>query len=548
MSENEKTLEELRLKILSSIGKSSDTKSTTTVVTPTTVATDNNQIKSNKRNLPPSQLSSDTYKSSTKKYKPELRNSNVTKPYIPDYLPTVTHNYTSKELNRIEGSNQLQKRYQKNFKAKDRYSSNNVPLNEQRNRVRPNLNQRYMVERNNSNKNNTYYNNNNNNNITNSPNNIGNNNSYFTRPNKRDPNYVLPAFRDKFRYNNATCSKLNCKIVINDPLEGKLDLLRELIEMFLVKQKENLKELYSVIQRYDRNNPIEEDITSFDITLTGSNCILTFDSFQSSTLVLSCRSFFNRQLGLPSLMWSRLNSYIEFGDHIIKLCSGNIITIENVSSPESCTKKYLSEKTGNSNFEVYPIYSSVKIEGDRIEKFTNCVIIVINTDINNNGSNLDDRMSQKFADVLDACDMKWFKPNKSEFGLRQRTSKWLYSDIVQLVQSRPKVVTTQQENRVLLLLNCVDPMDLKDNEFVEEIHDTLLGTLDGAEKVKIIQPGAGYRLNLSHISDYVGCIFVQFKDSKTAQEAQKLVSGTEFNGRTVICSQFNESDFETLQL
>ena len=526
MSGNEKTLEELRLKILSSIGKSEDTKNSDTAATST-----NDHNKDKKRSLLTSQVSSNEYKHSTKRYKPESRDRNVTDPSVVGHSITGTNSYASKNIHGNERSNQPQRRYQKNFKVKDRYSQNNIPWNDQRNRVRPNLDQRFKTDRSNNN----------------ASNNLPNANSSLSRSNKRDPNYVLPAFRDKFRYNNATYSKLNCKIVINDPLDGKINLLRELVELFLLKQKENLKDLYSVIQRYDKNNPIEEDITSFDIDSVGSNCILTFNSFQSSTLVLSCRSFFNRQLGSPSLVWSRLNSYVEFTDHIIKLCNGNIITIENVSSPESYTKEYLSEKIGSNNFEVYPIYATVKEGGDRTEKFTNCTMVVINNSLNNIGLNLEEKTSQSLTDVLTADHIKWFKPNKSDIGLRQRTSKWLYSDIVQLVQNKPKAMAPQQESNVLLLLNCVDPVDLKDNEFVREIHDTLLATLAGAERVKIIEPSTGYRLNLSHISDYVGCIFVQFKDYKTAQEAQNLVHGTEFNGRTVICSQFNQQDFETLQ-
>lgn len=533
MSENEKTLEELRLKILSSIGKSSDTKNSTAVIESSNGASDNGDIKSNKRNLPTSQFSNDTYTPSTKRYKPKSKESNATKPYVSNHFATVTNGHASKTFDRSEGSNQPQRKYQKNFKTNDRNSPNNVLPNEQKKRVRPNLNQRHKTERNNSRKDNTHYNN--------------NNKESFTRTNKRDPNYVLPAYRDKFRYNNATYSKLNCKIAINDPLEGKIDQLRELIELFLEKQKENLKEVYTVVQRYDRNNPIEEDITAFDIASVGSNCILTFDSFQSSTLVLSCHSFFNRQLGSPSLIWSRLNSYVEFSDHMIKLCNENIIAINNVPSPETYTKAYFSEKLGITNFEVYPIYTSVKQESDKVDKFTNCIIIVIDNDPNSKTSPLDDRTSEILTKYIDLSGMRWMKPNKSKIGLRQRTSKWLYSDIVQLVQSKSVVVTARRESKILLLLNCVDPMDLKDNEFLEEIHATLLATLDGAEKVKIIQPSTGYRLNLSHISDYVGCIFIQFKDYKTAQEARKLVNGTEFNGRTVLCFQFDERDYERLQ-
>lgn len=250
--------------------------------------------------------------------------------------------------------------------------------------------------------------------------------------------------------------------------------------------------------------------------------------------MLSCRTFFNRQLGLPSLNWSRPQSYIEFTDHINKLSNSNVITIEEVSTAEEYTQEAFSTEFGTEQFNMYPIYTQE--EEPSLEKFTNCIILTFNSGIN-----------KRITDALDSHKLQWFCPNKSETKLRQKTARWLYSDITQIVQTK-QTSTQLKDSNVLLLLNCVDPLDLKDNSFVTEIHDTLLSTLTGAQSVKIIEPGVDYRLNLAHLNDLVGTIFVQFKTSKDAEAAEESINGAEFNGRSVLCARFNQKDFETMGL
>ena len=88
--------------------------------------------------------------------------------------------------------------------------------------MRPNLDQRFKTNRNNNiinnKRSNLHYDNNVNNNLPNLT-------WSFSSSNKRDSHYVLPAFWDMFSFKNATYSKLDCTIVINDPLDGKLDQL-----------------------------------------------------------------------------------------------------------------------------------------------------------------------------------------------------------------------------------------------------------------------------------------------------------------------------------
>ncbi|CAL9735222.1 splicing factor Mud2p [Monosporozyma servazzii] len=531
MSNNEKTLEELRMKILSSIGKSDDKKDQN-LDKPVGTANIKRDSRSMGRGLPTHPL---------KRARPDYRNGDKQgrapaaypgaisrhESSLPNQYPTHprrdadTMSRNSRYSNQHNNGNngRYYDRNENRGQTNSRYSDNNGS-NGYRARARANIEHSYTQ------------NNHRNNNIPNH--NPMNKRINAATHGPKDANYIAPAFRDKFRYNNATYSKLNCKLIINDPLEGKLDMLRSLLERFLVKQKGKLKSLLGHNLRNDKANPVEEELTTVEIENVDKKCILSFSSFQCLTLVLSCRTFFNRQLGLPSLNWSRPQSYIEFTDHINKLSNSNVIAIEEVSTPEEYTQEAFSAEFGSDQFNMYPIYSQE--EDPSTEKFTNCVILTFNSGI-----------TKRVTDALDSHKLKWFCPNKSESKLRQKTARWLYSDITQVVQAK-QLSSQLRDSNVLLLLNCVDPVDLKDSSFVTEIHDTLLGTLAGAQAVKIIEPGVDYRLNLAHLNDFVGTIFVQFKTSKHAEEAEEDICGTEFNGRSVLCARFNQNDFETMGL
>ena len=120
-----KILEELWLKILSSIGKSNDNTKSATAVTSA-----NDQNNGYKRSLLTSQVFDNKYKHSTKRYKLVSRNSNVIDLSVVHHSITATKSYTSKKLHGNERSNQSQSRYQKIFKVKERYSQNNVSWND----------------------------------------------------------------------------------------------------------------------------------------------------------------------------------------------------------------------------------------------------------------------------------------------------------------------------------------------------------------------------------------------------------------------------------
>lgn len=538
MGDNKRTLEELRLKILASIGKddaNSGKEHIPSKVAPEDSHSGKRNAKSVQTGLPthPSKRVRHEYSNSDRQGIVPVTNSGTIIPrhHQPErqqyYQQPNGNNHRSR---RVMDSNRWDERYHVPHVQDNNNNCNSTHESSistgYRTRVRPNMDQRYNTQ-----------------DVSNNSNHNSRSNLVNRRPNKnvpqlhKDPNYVPPAFRDQFRYNNATYSRLNCTVIINNPLIDKIDTLRSLTESFLINQQQKLKGLLGHNLRNDKLNPVEEDFTTIEIESHGSHCTLTFASFQSSTLVLSCRTFFNRQLGLPSLIWSRPNSYVEFTDHITRLSNGNVIAIEEVSSPADYGRDILSADFGTEKFGVYPIHTTVTMteSGTTVEKFTNCIILTFT-----------DGITKKIIDTLDQQNLKWFTPNKSELGLKQRTVKWLFSDMSQVIKS--SAMNSKLQSNVLLLWNCVDPTDLKDDDFVMEIHDTLLATLEGAKTVKIIEPGIDYRLNLAHVSNYVGAIFVQFEDTDMAKNAMETINGAEFNGRTVLCSRFNPQDFETVGL
>lgn len=549
MSNNEKTLEELRMKILSSIGKTEEKESEkmdeNTQGKQSAKRTAHAAGNGTSRGLP-----THPAKRARPDYNNMNRNHNFNRPDR-DHQSNANHRQKNNVPGYHQGTNPLlsqrtstgtrhsnnegnisysqRNRYPNLPPGASRFNNNNgyhkkegyldqFSPNSNRMRVKPNMDIKH----------NHYPNNNQSRSYQHNQQRHHNNTSHG-----KDPNYVPPAFRDKFRYHNATHSKVNCTLIVSDPLEGKQDTLRNLVEKFLQRQKIDLKELISTVSRNDKVNPIKEDLCQVRINGFENHSILEFDSFQSSTLVFACQSYLNKQLELPSLSWSRPQSYVEFTDHIDKLCNSNVVSIANVSRTEDCTKELLSAKLKTDKFSLYPIYSSTT-EG---KEFTHCVI-----------ATFEETITKKVTNELDSLsEWHYSLPNKSANSLVQKTSRWLFSDIAQLVQTQPKIQSMTNSN-VLLLLNCVDPLDLKDDSFTEEIKDTLLETLPGAKTVKIVKPHGDYRLNLAHLGSFVGAIFVQFKEPTDAKDAVELVHGTEFNGRTVLASIFNEKDFKSLEI
>lgn len=358
------------------------------------------------------------------------------------------------------------------------------------------------------------YNNNKHNNLHSK--NYQNQNRHNMHNNTHNKNYVPPAFRDVNRYEKITGSTINNKLVV----EGELN-------SDLVNSLGNI--ITNLIQNQDFITTEEKNLTQIDYDLVEdkSKLIITFNYFKFTTLIISCSKFINKQLGVDIVI-KRPNSYIEQVDNMNEINSDHVFAIE-----DDIGKDEITTKLNTNNFELVPIKYADSIE-------TKCQLVILNKSVKTSLNNMN---------------IPTIKPN--EGNLKQFTTRLLFSDMLSLADpqlapqndkiSRPKLPVppkTVPKSNVLLILNAMDPTDLKDESFVNEVKDTLTETLSHVEDIKIITPKIDYRLNIDHIGDHVGNIYAKFKDVKSCEENLALINGAQFNDRTLICAYVDTADFD----
>lgn len=133
-------------------------------------------------------------------------------------------------------------------------------------------------------------------------------------------------------------------------------------------------------------------------------------------------------------------------------------------------------------------------------------------------------------------------PNQCERRLdfKQITYQTL-PDLVRADERRP--------SKVICLLNCVDPMDLKNDRFVTEVREAMtqstpIRSCGEVESVRIPLPNPDYRNDMSHIHSSIGKIYVKFKELISAERAMLTLPGAQFCQRTIVCSYFSEKDYD----
>ncbi|CAI4044764.1 hypothetical protein SKDZ_11G1350 [Saccharomyces kudriavzevii ZP591] len=349
--------------------------------------------------------------------------------------------------------------------------------------------------------------------------------------NRHDMNYnaqnvIYPgsAF-DSPAYYNMASSRANSRLVISGlSHSGNSSIvadLKKLLENFIVGLKETEK------------NSEDFKITDFFISKgSPDHIIVEFGSQLCSTMVLACRSFFNVKLNSVGLDWKRPNDYIQQLDHLVGFCRGTVIALEDleyVSDGKDDRMKELIESFNVQNGAAKPLFynsTSGANGADKGSEFTKCVLLLFEV------------VSQGILDKLKPY--KWFKPND---GTTSQVTSWI------TFQSLPNLVTqsVRAESRVLLLLNCLDPLDLKDDAFITEIKESLRYSIKDIDIIKICQPGVDYRLNFENLATGAGNIYIKFNTLEAARYAMEELPGTQFNDRTVLCTYIDENDFEIIE-
>ncbi|CCE65541.1 hypothetical protein TPHA_0L01880 [Tetrapisispora phaffii CBS 4417] len=342
-------------------------------------------------------------------------------------------------------------------------------------------------------------------------------------------------------------------------------------------------------------NSFDYDYDLKDVRHNSDNIVLEFDCMEISTVILGCQNYINRKLNVPTpdIEWSRPGCFVLQTGHTSELCDREIICIQDFDITESegelsddKIRKQLEDLGVKNISHLKPVYrksrDTAEVRNDSLlasgkqvtetstttndsstmpppppppviadltefrtseKEFTNCVVLKLD---NTKNDNSDDSSSKAFSILQEKFTL--CKPN--------------YTDRVQnpedlTFQSLPKIVGQHNnvfESRVLLLLNCVDPLDLKNVAFIDEIKDTFYERFNKQEEkdpiqdMKIIQPNANYLLNFSHLHENVGNIYILFSNIAQARQAMQQLQGSKFNDRTILCSFFHETDYHNLEI
>ncbi|SCU90235.1 LAMI_0E01200g1_1 [Lachancea mirantina] len=244
--------------------------------------------------------------------------------------------------------------------------------------------------------------------------------------------------------------------------------------------------------------------------------LLEFSKEEAVTLVLACQKFIEKRLN-TKFVWQRPGEFVQKAAADDPICGGKVIAVHDIQENDEETIRHFLTSKG------------IQISWLKLIKV---------------GKGLESTQSVLFEpenEIQQLKDLKWSRPNDSK--LKQN-----FTDIT--FQNLPRLVSKQghEATRVLMLLNCIDPMDLKDDEFVAEIEDAMQNSdvmlsFGEIESVKIPVPSADYRMSFDTISDNVGKIYVKFKELQGAKNAMNKLAGSKFNDRTVLCSYFSERDY-----
>ncbi|EDO15731.1 hypothetical protein Kpol_1073p17 [Vanderwaltozyma polyspora DSM 70294] len=308
-------------------------------------------------------------------------------------------------------------------------------------------------------------------------------------------------------------SKASCQVVITGvKKEFELPSLENLVTVML----EGMEEEYELKSIKKATNKGEEDDHEGYVVIE-VNC------GEAATILISAQWYIKDKLGeaFDEAKWSRPGSYIGQTGEEDSISDHSAIAIKVDQEDE----KNIQEKYGPLKFTKMITYKEKSADGESKMIDTGMMLIP--------GIEEEDKKLQG---------VKWIKPNESS-SMKQERGGVTFQSISKLVVEKKR-----KESKTLLLLNCVDPLDLKNLQFLEEIKDTIEEGLEGVEKVKIRSPNADYRLNLEHVNEGIGNIYIRFDSVENCQEAIKRLSGSKFNDRTVLCSYYDDNDFDHFEL
>ena len=508
---DQKTLEELRSKIIESMGKKdSDVKSGVTNRGSNQAMTDSGNF--GKKRLRSTR--STDHHSQNKRINVQPSDTRNTNSY--NNYENRNENYNNRNDNNSNNGGRYRTHYRDDnnynrYNNSDRYINHNDRYNNSNNKQRydnNNNNQRY------NNSNNQRYNGNTNNRQNRTRDNQGkqkNNNSFL--------NVHL--------YKNLTHSRINSTIVISN-IEFSTDTSTTEVEDKSTPEAKFEK----LVDQYCKGLGLNFELIKFKFNGSLNSIVMEFNTAECSTIVLSTRSFLSRKASLKESVWSRPNGYVLQKDNMSDLCNERTIAIENVDENDLNSKDLQNSsveyiKSIGLSFENYEIKPLTYKEKDETEpEFVGCILL--SSPLSN----------QEVLDEKLLKDVKWFKPNESK-KLEQETKSFTFNSLTKKVGAK-----CIPESRILLLLNCVNPLELnKDPTLAREIQECLQLTLPNVESINVMKPSADYRLTFNFIKEQAGNIYVKFQDIESTKRAIDMFQKRKFNGRQILHTFINEEDY-----
>lgn len=300
-------------------------------------------------------------------------------------------------------------------------------------------------------------------------------------------------------YEHITFSKTNCRIILSKVVEDNNSWSTKISEL-----KQHLVTFFTDDTSIKRTNEYP----------TENRFVIELADMESTTKLYACFSYFVQLVHISSnCEWHRPAGYIEQIDHKNPILRSNAIAYNDDIADVTKLKEKISE-LGLSNFSLHQIYHQ--------EKYTGSGVITFN-----------DNERHEIPESTN-----WWYPNKSS--ISQCTISMNYSNIPNLVQA-----PLTFKSRIVLLLNCMDPMKLKDDPFVEQLCSILKERIPEAKQIRIVRPSIDYRMTFAHFNEDVGNVYVEFENEELAEKVVGRVSGTKLDGRTLICGYINEQDYVT---
>ncbi|BAO41481.1 splicing factor MUD2 [Kluyveromyces marxianus DMKU3-1042] len=265
-----------------------------------------------------------------------------------------------------------------------------------------------------------------------------------------------------------------------------------------------------------------------NVSVEKNRIIIEFNKVSLVPIVLACQKHLETILS-SQFIWQRPSSYIVDTSNKDPILSENVhalMKLEPECEDESSTRQWLIDE---------------KIE------YTWIHFLKLKSGSNGDGNGNDAGNWVKALLYLPKSEDQVKLPMtiRPNHGTRRQDFKQItFENFATIAKSYEK-----KPSKVVCILNCVDPMDLKNENFVTEIKEAMMyGTpiqkCGEVESVQVPLPNPDFRNDIKHIHSSIGKVFIKFKDLVSAERAMILLPGTQFCQRTILCTYYSEVDYD----